>query len=208
MKFSSVVRIPGSLAASCAKTPERQSWLARLPEIVGRVKKRWSLTIGDPFDGEEVSAAWVAPVWRSDNTPAVMKIGMPHFENLDEIEGLQFWNGDVTVRLLEFDTDLGAMLLERCEPGTHLRALPETDQDVVIAPLLRRLWRTSASFRPLSALIEHWSEETWSQEVDWPDSGLVRRGLEVWNELLRTTTTEVALVFQGHDRSLFRSHRT
>ena len=33
------------------------------------------------------------------------------------------------------------MLLERCEPGTLLRALPEPEQDVVLAGLLRRLWR-------------------------------------------------------------------
>jgi len=31
------------------------------------------------------------------------------------------------------DDDLGAMLLERCEPGTPLRALSECEQDVVIS---------------------------------------------------------------------------
>jgi streptomycin 6-kinase len=53
------------------------------------------------------------------------KIGMPHMEGEHEIDGLRFWDGDPTVRLLMADDDLGAMLLERCEPGTVLRALPE-----------------------------------------------------------------------------------
>jgi len=33
-------------------------------------------------------------------------------------------------RLLEFDDELNAMLLERCWPGTPLRPLAEDDQDV------------------------------------------------------------------------------
>jgi streptomycin 6-kinase len=62
------------------------------------------------------------------------------------------------VRLLEADDELGAMLLERCEPGTALRALSESEQDLVITELLRRLWRAPSAphpFRPLSVLMEH-----------------------------------------------------
>jgi hypothetical protein len=64
---------------------------------------------------------------------------------------------------LEADDDLGAMLLERCEPGTALRALAEPEQDLVIARLLNRLWRLPSaphSFRPLSDLTAYWSAET------------------------------------------------
>ena len=50
-------------------------------------------------------------------------------EGEDEIGGLRFWNGDPTVRLFEADNRLGAMLLERCEPGTTLRSLSEAEQD-------------------------------------------------------------------------------
>jgi len=51
--------------------------------------------------------------------------------------------GDPTVQLLEADDKLGAMLLERCLPGDMLRSAPEEAQDVVIAALLKRLWRRS-----------------------------------------------------------------
>src|SRR6266511_5984983 len=154
--------IPYRLSASCRQTPERSDWLARLPDAIRELRERWSLTIGAPFDSDEVSCAWVAPVALADGTPAVLKIGMPHMEAEHEIEGLRFWNGDPTVRLLDADDDLGAMLLERCEPGTTLRTLPEPEQDVVIARLLRRLWRSPAAphpFRPLSAMVARWSEE-------------------------------------------------
>ncbi len=59
-------------------------------------------------------------------------------EGEHEAQGLRFWNGSPTVRLLDFDSNLGAMLMERCEPGTSLRALPETEQDLIqlITPIV------------------------------------------------------------------------
>jgi streptomycin 6-kinase len=146
----------------------------------------------------------------ADHRSAVLKIGMPHFENAHEIEGLLFWNGDPTVRLLDSDSNLGALLLERCEPGTHLLTFPEPDQDTVIARLLRRLWRTPRSphpFRPLSALIECWSRETLTQEQHWPDSGLVRAGLDLWNELLRSARSDVLLATDLHAANVLRAQR-
>ena len=154
------LRIPGGLAASCRKTPKRAAWLRRLPDVLRNLEHRWSLTLDTPFDGEEVSCSYVAAVVRADGTSAVLKIGMPQMEGEHEIHGLRFWDGDPTVRLLMADDDLGAMLLERCEPGTVLRTLPEREQDVVISGLLRRLWRAPSAqhpFRPLSALTEDWS---------------------------------------------------
>jgi len=136
-----------------------------------------------------VSCAWVARVRRAVGTPAVLKLGMPHMEAEHEIEGLRFWDGDPTVRVLEADDDLGAMLLERCEPGTGLRTLPEPEQDLILAGLLKRLWRSPAAphlFRPLSALTAYWSAETLGCAEQWPDKGLVREGLRLLNELPRS----------------------
>lgn len=137
-------------------------------DALAALTRRWSVTVGTPFAGPEVSAAWVAPVRRADGTRAVLKLGMPHMEARDEIAGLRFWNGDPTVRLLAWDDELNAMLLERCEPGTHLRTLPEGEQDVVIAGLLRRLWRSAEAFRPLAELTAHWAAETLAAEERWP----------------------------------------
>lgn len=54
-------------------------------------------------------------------------------EGKHEVDGLRYWNGDPTVRLLNADENLGAMLLEHCDPGTALRTIPEPEQDHVIA---------------------------------------------------------------------------
>lgn len=202
------LNIPGRLAANCRRTPERAAWLQRLPGVLRKLKRRWPLTLGEPF--EDASCAWVAPAAVAGRRAAVLKLGMPHMEGEHEMQGLRFWNGDPTVRLLEADDELEAMLLERCEPGTVLRVLPEPEQDVVIAALLRRLWRSPSaphSFRPLSDMTAYWSRETLADVERWSDAGLVRAGLQLFEELPRTASTEVLLATDLHAGNVLRSER-
>jgi streptomycin 6-kinase len=204
------VSIPAQLAAACGEVAERSKWFRRLPDSIGELERRWSLSLGEPFEGEDVSCAWVAPATLADGRSAVLKLGMPHMEGKHEIEGLRFWNGDPTVRLLDSDDDLGAMLLERCEPGAHLRVLPEAEQDVVIGGLLRRLWRLPSAphpFRPLSEMLASWSNETLSQAEGWSDSVLVSEGLRVFKELAGNTSREALLATDLHAGNVLRAQR-
>ncbi len=201
--------VPERLAANCRKTPAREAWLDRLPGALRSIERRWSLKLGAPFT-DDVSCAWVAPVALAGGISAVLKLGMPHMEGQHELQGLRFWNGDPTVRLLQADDELGAMLIERCEPGTALRALPELEQDVVIAGMLRRLWRLPVAphpFRTLSAMTHYWSNETLTDVERWPDAGLVREGLRLLNELPRTAPVEVLLATDLHAGNVLRSKR-
>ena len=202
------LKIPVRVVANCSKTPEGAAWLDRLPDILRSVERRWSLSVGAPFDNDEVSCAWVAPAALADGTEAVLKIGMPHLEAEHEAEGLRFWDGDPTVRLLA-DDELGAMLLERCHPGTSLRAVREAEQDLVIAGLLRRLWRSPVAphpFRPLSSLMKFWGDATVADIGKWCDAGLVREGLRLFDELPRTAP-EVLLATDLHAGNVLRSKR-
>ena len=202
------MKVPERLAVVCRKTAERAAWLAGLPDALRNLERRWSLTIGTPF--EDASCAWVCPVTLAEGSSAVLKLGMPHMEGQHELPGLRFWDGDPTVRVLDADNDLGAMLLEHCKPGTTLRALAESEQDVVIARLLRRLWRPPSAphpFRPLSALTEYWSNETLAAVEQWPDAGLVHEGLRLFKELPRTASSEVLLATDLHAGNVLRAER-
>jgi len=198
------------LVRNCARSPERLAWLSRLPDVVEELQGRWSLTLGAPFDGAEVSCAWVARAKRADGGLAVLKLGMPHMEGRHEIAGLRFWDGDPTVRLSEADEDLGAMLLERCEPGSSLRSISEREQDVVIAGLLRRLWRApppTHPFRALSAMTAFWSGLTLLDAARWPDAGLVRAGLELLAKLPESAASTVVLSTDLHAGNVLRAER-
>ena len=202
--------IPQQLAAACQSNAERQRWLAQLPHILAELQQRWALTLGQPFEGEEVSCAWVAPVKRQNGAPAILKVGIPHMEAEDEIEGLRFWAGNPTVELLGAEESLNAMLLERCQPGTHLRHLPEAEQDFVIASLLRRLWRqpsTPHHFRPLAVMTAHWAVETQAGVERWPDRELVSEGLRLFEQLAETTTAKTLLATDLHAGNVLRAQR-
>lgn len=202
--------VPDRLAATCRKSVERSAWLERLPGAVGDLERRWSLTLGVPFGGSELSCAWVASVVCADGSPAVLKVGMPHMEGEHEIHGLRFWDGDPTVRLLEADDELGAMLLERCEPGYGLRAVPESEQDVVIAGLLHRLWRAPPApcpFRSLSTMMAFWSDQSLADAERWPDAGLVRQGLDLFRELPHSAPATVLLSTDLHAGNVLRAQR-
>jgi streptomycin 6-kinase len=206
------MEIPSSLSASCSGAPERAGWLERLPEVLRRLEQRWALTPDTQLDGEEPSCSYVTAVKAANGMPAVLKIAMPHMEGEQEIQGLFFWDGDPFVRLLEFDEELGAMLLERCLPGSPLRTLAEDEQDVVIAGLLRRLWRQPLAphpFRPLSALTRYWADETRSQieQERNIDIGLVSAGLRLLEELPGTATRTALLATDLHAGNVVRAQR-
>ena len=204
------MRISRELQTNCRKTPERLAWLSQLPGTVRELERRWALKPDSPLGSEEPTCSLVSAVRLADGSPAVLKIAMPHMEGEHEIQGLRFWRGDPTVRLLAADDELGAMLLERCNPGTVLRTLPEHEQDPVIASLLQRLWRSPSTphpFRPLAALLDHWSKETLVQAEHWTDAGIVREGLLLFQELPRTAAKDVLLATDLHAGNILRAER-
>ena len=204
------IYIPEHLVESCSQLAGGPTWLRRLPTLIGELILRWSLVLDSPFEG--VSAAWVAPVRRADGSFAVLKVGLPHMEGEHEIDGLRFWDGDPTVRLLDADDANQAMLLERCEPGSDLREVPEPRQDQVIAMLLRRLWRRPPKehpFQSLSDMIRSWGEESMADRASWPDTGLVEAGLQLLDELSTNSKDEdqVLLVTDLHAGNVLRAQR-
>lgn len=118
-----------------------RAWLARLPGLVTECAEGWGLLVGEPY--ADAMASLAMPATRADGEPVVLKLQYPDHEGTHEAEALRRWGGDGAARLLDHDPTRRALLLERCEPGTHLGAAdPEVALDV-LAGLLPRLW-TSA----------------------------------------------------------------
>jgi streptomycin 6-kinase len=82
--------------------------------------------------------------------------------------------------------------------------------DVVIARLLRRLWRSPAAphpFRPLSVMTEYWADETIASATRWPDAALVQDGLRLLEELPRSSSGDVLLATDLHAGNVLRAQR-
>jgi len=121
-----------------------EAWIDALPEITGRLARKWRLELGEPFTGGSVSL--VLAVSQGDGTPAVLKVPFLDDENRREADALEHYGGVGVVRLYANDPETGAMLLERVTPGTQLNEHPDPDQAVAIAcQVLRRLWHPPRS---------------------------------------------------------------
>jgi len=204
------IAVPRQLRENASKTAERAEWLSGLPRLISDLAAKWELTLFAPFDSADVSAAWVAPATRASGEPVVLKVGMPHVEAAQEVDGLRYWAGDPVVRLLDADDAAGAMLLERCMPGTSLRERPPEEQDRVVAGMLRRMWRPrrgSHAFRPLSYMIDAWCAESRAQSDGWPDAALVEHGLQIMHDLSRPSPADVLLGTDIHAGNILRAER-
>ncbi|MBC7300942.1 MAG: kinase [Nocardia sp.] len=98
-------------------------WIDALPEVVAGLAARWGLTeFSAPFGGG--THAYVAAARRVGGAWAVLKVPVVDEENVAEATALHSYDGDGAVRLLDFDPDSGALLLELARPGTELLTQP------------------------------------------------------------------------------------
>ncbi len=182
--------------------------------MVEEAADRWGLEVGDPFLPGGITS-WVAPARNAEGRDLALKITWAHFEGLHEAEGLMVWDGQGAVRLeahMAFENARG-LLLERCFPGSTLAGREESDQDEVIAGLLRRLWTATpgdAPFRPLAEMCDQWATEFAAKESTRPvdlDRGLVQSGIALFRELPRSSGHAVLLCTDLHAENVLAARR-
>jgi streptomycin 6-kinase len=181
--------IPGDLARAAARQG-RDDWLARLPALVARIAADWRIEVGNPFRPGGATA-WVAPARDDAGNDLVLKVGWPHPEAAHEADGLRTWDGAGAIRLCRVSelAEATVLLLERCRPGTQLRASPPGEHDLVIAGLLRRLWINPPpghGFRPLSDMCDYWAsryQERSPAERSCLEAPLAEEGIRLLREL-------------------------
>jgi streptomycin 6-kinase len=207
--------MPSNLVAACRDT-RRTAWLAGLPREIEGIVSRCSLTLGEPYEPGGVTA-WVAPVASPEFGDVVLKVGSRHMEGEDEAAGLREWNGDGAVRVFldeRISPTTTALLLERCVPGTTLSESPEEEQDVVIAGLLRRLWRIPAhpgSFRPLQEMCDYWADSFERKLRQGRGEGIdprtARHGATLFRSLPSTASDERLLCTDLHAENVLAAQR-
>jgi streptomycin 6-kinase len=188
-----------------------QEWADSLPARVERFRRRWELTVGEPFEGG--CTAWVAPAERSDGSPCVLKLPYTGEGPTYEADALRAWAGEGAVRLLERDEETGVLLLERLLPGSSLYGCAEPEEALLLAcGALRRLW-VPAPARPFPTA--HARATLWAAEVERRfhthsrpfDVELTRAAVAAF-EHLSTYTGECVLLHQDfHRGNILRAQR-
>ncbi len=189
--------------------PEGRTWLASLPERLAACEARFGLTTGPAYPGAFASLA--VPATRADGSRTVLKIQFPHRECEHEATALRVWNGEGAVRLLEHDAEHHALLIEHCDPGTHLSSVdPDAALDV-LAGLLPRLWRPTDE--PIGTLADESADWHRSLPGKWERSGraferrLLDAALETLEHLSGTQGEQVLLHQDLHGENVLAARR-
>jgi streptomycin 6-kinase len=133
--------------------PGGPEWLERIPELVQACADAWGLRLGEPYNGGKVGLA--LRVERADGTPAVLKVNFPDRETEHEAIALGLWRGIGAVRLLEFDDERHALLVERCDPGSQLSDVADEDEaNTAATGVLTSIWRRPPRRHPFGLLVD------------------------------------------------------
>jgi streptomycin 6-kinase len=183
--------------------------LESLPRLLDECVDHWQLRVGPPYRGGNASLA--LPATQADGTAVALKIQFPHQESDHEATALALWNGDGAVRLLDYDEERHALLLEHCNPGTHLSEIdPDAALDVLIALLPRLLKPAGPPFRTLAQDAEQWIEDLpphWETAGRPFERSLVDTAVGLLRELVGTQGEQVLLHQDLHGDNVLRAER-
>ncbi len=116
-----------------------ESWLDVLSQIIKEIEHNWSIKVGRHFSN--LSYNYVAPATYLDGSEAVLKIGLPlsDVEIFGEAAYLKLLDGRGSVRLLEFDRNRQAILLERLNPGENLKIICKDRDELAVSMVIQML---------------------------------------------------------------------
>ena len=135
------IDLPHSLRKARTAAGE-SAWLDALPDLVGEMASRWSLTVGRACDGFGMNAL-VVEVTTADGTQAVLKLAPPGDAQKLVLEAtvLDLAAGDGCVRLFDVDVERRALLLERLGPSMYDLGVPTRQRHELLLDAVRRMWR-------------------------------------------------------------------
>ena len=183
------------------KSSERgRAWLDQLPAAVDESAAHWRLRLGKPFPYAFTSIA--IPARLDDGMDVVLKVRFIDRETEAEALALRRWDGDGAVRLLDEYSPRGALLLERCIPGTPVP--PEEGLDVLVG-LLPRLWKPASAppFRSLAEEAAHWEAGL----ANRPRARVVDAALDALRTLPSTQGEQVLLHQDLHGWNVLAAQR-
>ncbi len=118
-----------------------EDWLKRLPALVSSLEADWSIIVGRPYTGG--SGAFVAEATQADGASAILKVLVPGVGNdsANEAMVLRIVGGDVCPALYRYDSDRGALLMERLGRPMFELGLPLSRRLEILCDTAARIWR-------------------------------------------------------------------
>jgi len=184
-------------------------WLKELPSLISYCKEKWQLTHLDPHDN--LSYNYILFVNRiNDPTKMILKLCPPNPDFKHKIRTLSHYNGHGAVKLLDYDLEKGALLMEAILPGTSLKSyFPKKDLDAVsiVVKIMNQLHsRKLPTNKTGIPTIEQWLKHLDFHTHNLPEP-LIKKAKELSAHLLKTTNATVLLHGDLHHDNILLHHK-
>ncbi|ANX11728.1 hypothetical protein ABE41_006880 [Fictibacillus arsenicus] len=159
-------------------------WLRNFDKMVADYEERWELKVQDPFD---LSYNFVAPAIRNNGEEVVLKVVLSRKEFLTELETIKRMKGKGMVKLLEYDTEIGVMILERLSPGVMLAEI-ESDEEAarIASQIMKSLWIAA----PVGTNIQTVTDREYSLKR------IIQNNPDGFEQISKETLQEALLIFE------------
>lgn len=186
-----------------------KAWLDNLPNTITILADHWSLSNITPV--ANMTYNYVAKAAQDADQPVVLKIGFDVKVITDEKKALEYFAGNASIKLIDYNGQYNALLLQQAIPGVSLKALYpaniELAMDYYVAAmqkLLSKLLLKKHNFRHI---------RDWLQALDRIKSGelpqnLLTKAIQLKNTLLASPTKEILLHGDLHHDNILQDQDT
>jgi streptomycin 6-kinase len=134
------LHLPSSFKARIANTfgDKGKAWLETLPDLILECESRFHLKMYSHIPN--LSFNYVAEAIQKNGAKIIVKLCVPSKEVENEINALQLLQSNEIVKLLDFDSAQGILLLENLSPGKMLSTLnDDTKATAIVANIIKQI---------------------------------------------------------------------
>jgi streptomycin 6-kinase len=107
-----------------------KNWIANLPHLVEMLAVHWELKDVTPVNS--MSFNYVAKAISNTNQSVVLKISCDAESIADEKQALLYFNGNGSIKLIDYNDEYNALLIQQAVPGDTLKSLYPAQPDYVM----------------------------------------------------------------------------
>jgi streptomycin 6-kinase len=186
-----------------------KQWLDELRDLIAEMSEKWSLAVDEPFP--DLSYNFVAPCVCADGTNAVLKIGYNEKDSVifSEAKFLTVLDGRGAVKLLRFDKNCCALLLERLIPGENLAKLCKTNDEkatLIAIDVMRKICQQPPKNHDFPTL-ENWINKLQTAAETKFAPRLVAKALNNFEELSDASEQNLLLHGDLHHENILSAER-
>lgn len=186
-----------------------KQWIEDLPDLIAETSEKWSLAVEKPFP--DLSYNFVAPCVCADGTNAVLKIGYNEKDSVvsSEAKFLTILDGKGAVKLLRFDKNHCALLLERLMPGENLAKLCQTNDEEatsIAIDVMRRICQPPPKNHDFPTL-ENWINKLQTAAETTFAPRLATKALNYFEELSAASEQDLLLHGDLHHENILSATR-